>query len=90
MATALTWSALRRASGSGRPRASAPWLARGRGRRCSRTAERGLREAAGRGAQVVCLPELFRSEYFCQSEDAAQFAAVFRDVRIKPLRKGSH
>jgi N-carbamoylputrescine amidase len=31
-------------------------------------------EAAARdGAQVICLPELFRSQYFCQSEDAAQF-----------------
>ncbi|MGH7657438.1 MAG: carbon-nitrogen hydrolase [Gemmatimonadales bacterium] len=29
----------------------------------------GIREAAGRGAQVVCLQELFRSQYFCQSED---------------------
>jgi len=33
----------------------------------------GVREAAGRGAQLVVLPELFRSRYFCQSEDAAQF-----------------
>ena len=30
-------------------------------------------EAAGQGAQVVCLPELFRSRYFCQREDAALF-----------------
>ena len=30
-------------------------------------------EAARAGAQVVCLPELFRSQYFCQSEDAANF-----------------
>src|SRR5918997_6333419 len=28
-----------------------------------------VREAAGRGANVVCLPELFRSRYFCQTED---------------------
>jgi N-carbamoylputrescine amidase len=34
----------------------------------------GVREAAGRGAAVVVLPELFRSRYFCQSEDPAQFA----------------
>ncbi len=34
----------------------------------------GVREAAQGGAQLVCLPELFRSRYFCQSEDAAQFA----------------
>ena len=33
----------------------------------------GVRDAAGRGAQLVVLPELFRSRYFCQSEDAAQF-----------------
>jgi N-carbamoylputrescine amidase len=32
-----------------------------------------VREAAKRGAQVVCLPELFRSEYFCQREDVALF-----------------
>jgi N-carbamoylputrescine amidase len=30
-------------------------------------------EAAARGAHVVCLPELFRSHYFCQREDAACF-----------------
>jgi N-carbamoylputrescine amidase len=30
-------------------------------------------EAAGRGAQIVCLQELFRSQYFCQREDAALF-----------------
>ena len=27
------------------------------------------REAAARGAQVICLPELFRSRYFCQTEE---------------------
>lgn len=32
-----------------------------------------LREAASKGAQVVCLPELFRSQYFCQTEDHANF-----------------
>jgi N-carbamoylputrescine amidase len=36
------------------------------------TAER-VREAARRGAKLVCLQELFASEYFCQSEDHAQF-----------------
>ena len=29
--------------------------------------------AAARGAQIICLPELFRSQYFCQSEDHANF-----------------
>jgi N-carbamoylputrescine amidase len=33
----------------------------------------GLREAARRGAQVACLPELFRTQYFCQKEDPANF-----------------
>jgi N-carbamoylputrescine amidase len=37
-------------------------------------AEWKIREAAGRGAQIICLQELFRSEYFCREEDAAQFA----------------
>lgn len=30
-------------------------------------------EAARAGAQVVCLPELYRGPYFCQKEDAALF-----------------
>src|SRR5690349_17289134 len=30
-------------------------------------------KAAAAGAQVICLPELFRSQYFCQKEDAALF-----------------
>jgi N-carbamoylputrescine amidase len=32
-----------------------------------------VEEAAHEGAQVVCLPELFRSQYFCQREDPAFF-----------------
>lgn len=49
--------------------------------RCAEDAEanlsRGLElvaDAAGRGASLVCLPELFLSPYFCQSEDHSQFA----------------
>jgi N-carbamoylputrescine amidase len=30
-------------------------------------------DAANRGAELVCLPELFRSRYPCQSEDSARF-----------------
>jgi N-carbamoylputrescine amidase len=37
-------------------------------------AEWKIREAAGKGAQVICLPELFRSQYFCREENAALFA----------------
>jgi N-carbamoylputrescine amidase len=32
-----------------------------------------VREAARAGANVVCLPELFRTQYFCQREDHALF-----------------
>jgi N-carbamoylputrescine amidase len=32
-----------------------------------------VEEAARLGAQVVCLPELFRTRYFCQREDASLF-----------------
>jgi len=30
-------------------------------------------EAAKKGARIVCLPELFRSQYFCQNEDIKNF-----------------
>ena len=33
----------------------------------------GIADAARRGAEVVCLPELFRTFYLCQSEDARRF-----------------
>jgi N-carbamoylputrescine amidase len=33
-----------------------------------------VEQAARGGAAVVCLPELFRSQYFCQREDASLFA----------------
>jgi len=32
-----------------------------------------VEDAAKRGAAIVCLPELFRSRYFCQREDPALF-----------------
>ena len=32
-----------------------------------------IEEVADAGAQIVCLPELFLSQYFCQIEDAALF-----------------
>jgi N-carbamoylputrescine amidase len=32
-----------------------------------------LREAASKGCQIACLPELFRSQYFCQTEDHGFF-----------------
>jgi N-carbamoylputrescine amidase len=55
-----------------------------------------VRDAAKKGAKIVCLPELFRSRYFCQREDPAFFdlaepvpgpstralASVARDLRV--------
>lgn len=38
-----------------------------------REAERGIRKAAKQGAQIICLQELFRSHYFCQTEDSQWF-----------------
>lgn len=32
-----------------------------------------IEKAADKGAQVICLPELFRSQYFCQSENIDYF-----------------
>src|SRR5262245_4411733 len=36
-------------------------------------AEQRVRDASDRGAQIVCLQELFRSQYFCREEDARLF-----------------
>src|SRR6202047_3535696 len=48
--------------------------------RCTTNADENLsraidktREAAARGAQIISLHELFRSEYFCRKEDAELF-----------------
>ena len=34
----------------------------------------GIREAASKGAEIVCLQELFRSQYFCREENSALFS----------------
>ena len=36
-------------------------------------ARKGVRRAAEQGVQILCLQELFRSRYFCQTEDEAFF-----------------
>ena len=36
-------------------------------------AEMHIRDAASRGAQIICLQELFRSQYFCREENADLF-----------------
>src|SRR5438105_15863090 len=33
-----------------------------------------IRDAAKKHAQIVCLPELFRLQYFCQTENHSNFA----------------
>ena len=33
-----------------------------------------IRDAAGQGAKIICLQELFRSQYFCREESAELFA----------------
>lgn len=33
-----------------------------------------IRKAANQGAEVICLPELYSSHYFCQSEDVENFS----------------
>src|ERR1700744_1707993 len=35
-----------------------------------------VREAALAGAKLICLPELFRAQYFCQREDHALFSTA--------------
>lgn len=32
-----------------------------------------IRKSAEQGAQIICLQELFRSQYFCQTEDSTRF-----------------
>ncbi|MDE3186987.1 MAG: acyltransferase, partial [Acidobacteriota bacterium] len=60
------------------------------------TAVRHIHEAARLGANIVCLPELFRAQYFCQREDirlfdlaepipgpsTARLAEVAREARV--------
>ena len=40
------------------------------------SAVRHIEEAARLGANIVCLPELFRTQYFCQREDIRLFDPV--------------
>jgi len=56
-----------------------------------RTCEK-IREAAKKGAQIVCTEELFRSQYFCREEDARLFDLAETipgpsTQRLQPLAK---
>jgi len=50
---------------------------------------RKVSEAAKQGAQIICLPELFRSQYFCQSEnhDYFKLAETIPGPSTEALRK---
>lgn len=52
-------------------------------------AEQFINDAAGRGANVICLPELYESFYFCQKEnpDYFDFAEPQGDVSFKYFSK---
>ena len=51
-------------------------------------AEWRIREAAGKGAQIVCVQELFRSQYFCREEDAPT-CSIWRSPSPGPPAKAS-
>ncbi len=51
-----------------------------------------IREAAAKGAQIICTQELFRSQYFCREEDARLFDLAETipgpsTERLRPLAK---
>ena len=54
-----------------------------------RTAERLVRQAAGQGAQVILLPELFEREYFCQQRryDFYQYAETVEENKAVQMGK---
>ena len=49
----------------------------------------GVRSAAKRGAEVICLPELFRTQYFCQVEDHRYFQLAEHRVAVREARRGT-
>ena len=54
-----------------------------------------VQNAAAQGAQLVCLPELFQTQYFCQREDAALFDLAEpipgqTSARLAEIAKQSH
>ena len=50
------------------------------------TASRMVRDAASKGAQIICVPELFESHYFCQEQNPAHFARA-KEVEDNPAVK---
>src|SRR2546422_2353285 len=65
--------------------------------RCSPDPEANLKKtlraaerAAGAGAQIICTQELFRSQYFCQSEDHKYFALARSEEHTSELQSRLH
>src|ERR1700752_5359459 len=52
-------------------------------------AERLVREAAGRGAQIILLPELFETPYFCIEQDARHFGLAHELARDPAVQRFS-
>ena len=49
-----------------------------------------VRDAAGQGAQVILLQELFETPYFCQIEDAAHYALATEVENNRAVRHFQH
>ena len=47
-----------------------------------------VREAAKQGAELICLPELFQTQYFCQREDTVAFRTGGTDSRTSHATPG--
>ena len=69
------------------PSASCRCACRNRPTTTSARAIAGVRDAASKGAQLICLPELFRSRYFCQSEEQRTLRAGRSGARARPRRR---
>src|ERR1700752_2898447 len=48
-------------------------------------AERAVREAARRGAQIILLPELFEAPYFCVEQDVRHLRLARRVTESRPI-----
>ena len=55
----------------------------------SRAVEK-IREASARGAQIICMDELFRGEYFCRTENSDLFNLAEPDSRPFDGRAGEN
>ena len=45
-----------------------------------------IKQAADEGAEIICLPELFGSQYFCQTEEHANFELAEEPIGLERRR----